>query len=164
VGGTVNWVAYEKVSNSSYGRVIVSLDLKTELYGKLSHPDDLEKDYWDLGMFRDCLCIFASALNQNTRRYNTFLDIWIMKEYGIKESWTKLYNVPYVENQYTSPKTVYISDDDQVLFGFYDLINNNQYQLAVYNSKNGNVKIPKIQYIDSKMNRKVYVESLISLP
>ncbi|XP_045822117.1 F-box/kelch-repeat protein At3g23880-like [Trifolium pratense] len=134
VGGTVNWLVDPYSSP-----FIVSLDLKTESYQKISQPD-LKMDLWALGMFRDCLCIFANS--------TMFLDVWIMKEYGIKESWTKLYNVPYVENQYTSPKTLYISDDDQMLFGFYDLVNLKS-KLAVYNSKNGNVKIPNIQYIDS---------------
>ncbi|GAU38066.1 hypothetical protein TSUD_318600 [Trifolium subterraneum] len=153
VGGTVNWLAYE-VSNSSHCRFIVSLDLEKESYQNIPQPY-LEKDHWDLGMFRDCLCIFASS--------NMFLDVWIMKEYGIKESWTKIYNVPYVGYQYTNPKTVYISDDDQVLFSFQDLINL-EVKLVVYNSKNGNVKILNIQDSFGWMDPEVYMESLISLP
>jgi F-box interacting protein len=158
VGGTVNWLAYE-ASNSSYCCDIVSLDLEKESYQKIPQPD-LEKDHWAIGMFRDCLCIFASS--------DMFLDVCIMKEYGIKESWTKLYNVPYAENPYTHPyrKTVYIFYDDQLLFIVVDKLDlyNWKFKLVVYNSKNGNVNIAKIQHIDSLMNTNVYVESLISLP
>jgi F-box interacting protein len=120
VGGTVNWLAYE-ASNSSYCCDIVSLDLEKESYQKVPQPD-LEKDHWAIGMFRDCLCIFASS--------DMFLDVCIMKEYGIKESWTKLYNVPYAENPYTHPypKTVYIFYDDQLLFIVVD-------KLVLYNWK-----------------------------
>jgi F-box interacting protein len=158
VGGTVNWLAYE-VSNTSCCRFIVSLDLEKESYQKIHQPD-LDKDHWTLGMFRDCLCIFASS--------DMFLDIWIMKEYGIKESWTKLYNiVPCVGNPNTRPypKTVYIFDDDIVLFRLYG-IENLEYKLFVYNynNGNGNVKILEIQHMDGPMNQRVYVESLISLP
>ncbi|CAJ2641525.1 unnamed protein product [Trifolium pratense] len=153
VGGTVTWLAYE-VSNRNISYVIVSLDLKTESYQKIPQPD-LKKDHWTLGMFRDCLCIFASN--------KMLLDVWIMQEYGIKESWTKLYNVPYVGTQCTYPRTGYISDDDQVLFILYDLIDS-KYKLVVYNSKNGNMNIPKIQQTDGFMILGVYVESLISLP
>ncbi|GAU19604.1 hypothetical protein TSUD_304160 [Trifolium subterraneum] len=154
VGGTVNWLASEEVSNGSFCRVIVSLDLEKESYQKIPQPDS-EKDSWRLGIFRDCLCIFASS--------NMFLDVWIMKEYGIKESWTKLYNIPYVGNQSNCPKIVYISDNDQVLFSFNGL--DSKLKLAVYNSKNGNVKIPKIQqHIEGWTDPEVYVESLISLP
>jgi F-box interacting protein len=161
VSGTVNWLAYE-VSNSSCCRFIVSLDLEKESYQKIHQPD-LDKDHWTLGMFRDCLCIFATN--------GMFLDIWIMKEYGIKESWTKLYNVPYKREQYiypktvyiSDPKTVYISDDDQVLFSFNDLTNS-KFMLVVYNSNNGTVKIPKINHISDMPDPAIYVESLISLP
>jgi hypothetical protein len=91
-----------------------------------------------------------------------------MKEYGIKESWTKLYNiVPCVGNPNTRPypKTVYIFDDDIVLFRLYG-IENLEYKLFVYNynNGNGNVKILEIQHMDGPMNQRVYVESLISLP
>ncbi|GAU38064.1 hypothetical protein TSUD_318580 [Trifolium subterraneum] len=153
VGGTVNWLAYH-VSNGSFCRVIVSLDLEKESYQKIPKPD-LEEDYCALMIFRDCLCIFASS--------NMFLDIWIMKEYGIKESWTKLYNIPYVGNQSPFPITGYISDDDQVLFSLFDLINS-KFKLVAYNFINGNAKIPKIQNINGFMNPGVYMESLISLP
>jgi F-box interacting protein len=166
VGGTVNWLAYE-VSNSSHCRVIVSLDLEKESYQKIA-PPDLVKNHWELGMFRDCLCIFArNDLGQNPRPYNMFLDVWIMKEYGIKESWTKLFNFSYVEYQYqyqyTYLETVYISNEDHVLFIFHDL-ENLKSKLLVYNSNNGNVKIPKIQHNNKFTNPRVYVESLISLP
>jgi len=80
VSGTINWSIYD-VSDA-----IVSL-LEKESYKKISLLH-LKKDYWTwtLGVFRDCLCIFA--------RSNMFLDIWIMKEYGNIESWTILYSVP----------------------------------------------------------------------
>jgi hypothetical protein len=86
-----------------------------------------------------------------------------MKEYGIKESWTKLFNFSYVEYQYTYLEIVYISDEDQVLFIFHDL-ENLKSKLLVYNSNNGNMKIPKIQHNNELTNPRVYVESLISLP
>ncbi|GAU19577.1 hypothetical protein TSUD_303900 [Trifolium subterraneum] len=163
VGGAVNWLASEEVSNSSDCHDIVSLDLEKESYQKIS-PPDLEKDgFWDLAMVRDCLCIFARSdfFDQNIGCYKFCLDVWIMKEYGIKESWTKLYHFPYLGYQYPYLKTVYISDDDQLLFSFD---NNDQLKWAVYNSKNGNVKIPKIQHGNYWMHPEVYVESLISLP
>ncbi|GAU38065.1 hypothetical protein TSUD_318590 [Trifolium subterraneum] len=165
VGGTVNWLADEEVSNSCRCQVIVSLDLEKESYQKIS-PPDLEKDgHWALLMFRDCLCISASSnfVDQNMGCYSTFLDFWIMNEYGIKESWTKLYHFADLGKVYPYLKTVYISDDDQVLFNFDDLIIG-EWKWVVYNSKNGNVKIPKIKHGSYWTDPEVYVESLISLP
>ncbi|XP_058755621.1 F-box/kelch-repeat protein At3g23880-like [Vicia villosa] len=150
VGGTINWLAYDKMS---YWRAIVSFDLKDELYQTLSQPD-LENDLWTLGVAKDCLCIFASS--------QMCLDVWIMKEYG-KESWIKLCSVPYIENRglYAYTKALYISEDDRVLMDFHELRSVNL-KLVVYDSKNDTLKIPDIQAINHWMDPEVYVESLIS--
>ena len=73
MSGTINWLTYDVSSCSSFP-VIVSLNLGNESYQKLLQPD--LKDCCTLGMLRDCLCIFASE--------DMFLDVWVMKEYGIK--------------------------------------------------------------------------------
>lgn len=62
--------------------------------GKESYQEILQPDYEGvnmvvtlaLGVLRNCLCIFAHS--------NSFNDVWLMKEYGNKESWTKLISVP----------------------------------------------------------------------
>jgi hypothetical protein len=90
-------------------RFIVSLELKKETYQKLSQPD-LEKNHWTLGVLDDCLCIFSSG--------DTFFDVWIMMEYGNKESWTKLYHVPCMRDQ-DLVGTLYISKDDLFLMDFF---------------------------------------------
>jgi len=152
VSGTVNWLAYDPLSHSS-SRAIVSLDLDKETYQEISQPD-LVKDRWTLGVLNDSLCIFASSY--------MFLDVWIMKEYGNKDSWTKLYNIPYIDRgSYTYAKVLYISEDDQMLMDVYDL-GINKLKLVVYDSKNGIFYIPEIQNTNCWINPKVYVESLIS--
>ncbi|GAU16388.1 hypothetical protein TSUD_117370 [Trifolium subterraneum] len=157
VSDNVNWLTYDYSSSTS--RVIVSLDLEKESYQKLSQPD-LEDNKWTLtlGVARDCLCIFASN--------DMFLDVWIMMEYGNKESWTKFYNVPipYIGGDrglrsYT--KALYISEDDQLLIYFHKW-RSNELKLVVYDSKNGTSKIPSIQNINGLSSPQVYVESLIS--
>lgn len=91
------------------------------------------------------------------------LDVWIMKEYGNKESWTRLYSVPYMEDRglraYT--KALYISEDEQLLMDCY-VVGSNILKLVVYDSKNGTLKIPEIQNINRWMDPEVYIESLIS--
>jgi F-box interacting protein len=154
VSGTVNWLAYD--ASSSHSCAIVSLDLEKESYQKLSHPDlENDADMRTLGVVRDCLCIFASN--------DMFLDVWIMNEYGNKESWTKLYSVPYIKERgfriYT--KDLYFSEDDQLLINLYNS-GSNELELAVYDSKNGTLRIPQIQNIDRSMDPEVYIESLIS--
>jgi F-box interacting protein len=154
VSGTVNWLAYD--ASSSHSCAIVSLDLEKESYQKLSHPDlENDADMRTLGVVRDCLCIFASN--------DMFLDVWIMNEYGNKESWTKLYSVPYIKERgfRIYSKDLYFSEDDQLLINLYNS-GINELELAVYDSKNGTLRIPKIQNIDRYMDPEVYIESLIS--
>ena len=109
-----------------------------------------------LGVLRDCFCISANSTF-------VFLDVWIMKEYGNKESWTNLHRVPYMEDRvlhhYT--KAMYIFEDEQLLMSFYKFESFESYKLklGVYDSKNGTLEISEIQNI---RDPQVYIESLIS--
>jgi F-box interacting protein len=161
VSGTVNWLARDSLDSK---RVIVSLDLEKESYQNLSQPD-LVNNNWTLEVLNDCLCIFA--------RSDMFFDLWVMKEYGDKESWTKMYSVPYMEDPGSSPypNALYISEDDQMLMEVYDRESNklkvydresNKLKLVVYDPKNGTFNIPKIQVFNHVIRPKVYIESLIS--
>jgi len=146
VSGTVNWLA----SNDSN---ILSLDLNTESYQRLLLPDS--KNYlWALGVLRDCLCVFASG--------DMFLDIWIMKDCGNKESWTKLYTVPDIQDRGLEACTaLYISEDDQLLVHYIQIESSNE-KLVVYDSKTGTSSIREFQNNYERIYPNVYIESLIS--
>jgi len=74
-----------------------------------------------------------------------FLDVWIMKEYGNQESWTKLYHVPDIQDQgLEGYQTLYIYEDDQVLFQFHET-GGGKMKLVVYDSKTGTLNIPEFQ-------------------
>jgi F-box interacting protein len=155
VSGTINWLSFDDVSSSW---VIVSLDLEKESYQTLSLPD-FEKDSLptleDLGVLKDCLSIFVSG--------DMFFDVWVMKEYGNKKSWTRLYHVPYMEDWGLChfAKALYIFEDEQLLMDFKEL-ESHKLKLVVYDSKDGTLEIPEIQNIGGWMDPEVYIESLIS--
>ncbi|KAK9667720.1 hypothetical protein RND81_13G006800 [Saponaria officinalis] len=53
-----------------------------------NHYDPSHKSYFlDLGVLDDCL--FASYVN----RVQSFFDVWVMKEYGVHESWIKSFSI-----------------------------------------------------------------------
>jgi F-box interacting protein len=163
VGGTVNWLAADSAktiwlpiggSAANSFHYIVSLDLKNESLQTLLQPD-LGTNEWILGVVRDCLSIFA-----NTKMC---FDVWIMKEYGMKESWTKLFSVPYMKDEglYFYNKALYISEDGKLLM--YSHVSGDVIlKLVVYDSKNGTFKITEIENIHDSIDPQVYVESLIS--
>jgi F-box interacting protein len=152
VSDTVNWLAYDICSSLWH---IVSLDLNKESYRKLFQPlyNERLNTSITLKVLRDCLCILSHG--------DKFSDIWIMKEYGNEESWTKLFSIPYMEGPgfLGYCQAVYISEDDQVLMQFLKM---GKFSLLVYDSRNDTLKIPEIQNINGRMTPKTYVESLIS--
>jgi F-box interacting protein len=141
VSGRINWL----VSNGD--QPIVSLDLGTESYQQILYPD--QGAAYTLGVLRDCLCILC-------RRDDKFTDIWLMKEYGNRESWVKLASVPdmgWINN------VLYVSEDDQVML---KISNDRKSELVVYHPINGTLKIQDIENFNDLRFQGIYVESLIS--
>ena len=58
-----------------------------------------------------------------------------MKEYGNKDSWTKLYHISYGYKVELDTRTLYISEDDQMLMDFNES-GNPKSTLVLYDSKN----------------------------
>lgn len=155
VGGTVNWMA----SDTADLLFILSLHLEKESYQKLFLPDsENENDWWSRNlsvlMLRDCLCVYEAS--------DLFFNVWIMKEYGNQESWTKLYSVPKMQHRRFKAYTIsYIYEDDQLLLGIVDMQSSNT-KLAVYDSKTGTLNIPEFEKTYEPIYSNVYIESLIS--
>ncbi|CAJ2658501.1 unnamed protein product [Trifolium pratense] len=153
ISGTVNWLAY---NNLFISLVIVSFDLENEFYQEITLPDYevVIRPQVTLVVLRDCLSIIAES--------NTYLDVWLMDEYGNTESWTKLFRIPRGEPPaYITP--LYLSEDDHVLMeSRYVRQSKPQSELAIYNSRDSILKTTEIQKINCSMVHEVYQESLIS--
>ncbi|CAI9099954.1 OLC1v1036857C1 [Oldenlandia corymbosa var. corymbosa] len=93
VNGKLHWTATrgeKEPGKSDAGLKIVTLDLANELWGKIELPDFGGKGVfnWSLGKLKGCLSL--SALRRGGE-----VDVWVMKEYGVKESWTKMAILPH---------------------------------------------------------------------
>ncbi|GAU13408.1 hypothetical protein TSUD_127040 [Trifolium subterraneum] len=159
LSGAINWLASKRWGVSPC--FIVSLDLGTESYQKVSLPphfEEVDVCSLSLNVLMDCLCIISGH------------DVWIMKEYGNKESWTKLYTVPYLRDPGKShylTKALYIFEDDRLLL---ECMADWGFKLIVYDPK-----ISTSKFVEFENNESVYdstyggqpepeicVESLIS--
>jgi len=60
--------------------------LGKESYQEISQPDYGKPNNLTLGIMKDCLCVFS--------RSDSLIEVWLMKEYGNKESWIKLIHLP----------------------------------------------------------------------
>ncbi|MBA0664738.1 hypothetical protein Goklo_004699, partial [Gossypium klotzschianum] len=88
LNGALHWY---NISFGGAGEFINSFDIDTEQFGIVPPPDhfqELDKvftEYTTTGVLGDCLfiCYFPDFVE---------FDIWVMKEYGVKESWTKQFD------------------------------------------------------------------------
>jgi F-box interacting protein len=146
VSGTINW----SVSMGTE-RFIASFNLGNECYQKIDLPDDLGKVddcKSHLTVFKDCLCMI---LGEN---------VWVMKEYGNKESWTKLFTISCMRDPFASSYPnihgIHVFEDEQVLL-VYSGTGNKRFGHISYNHKNDTSKLIELEDIPG-----VCVESLIS--
>ncbi|XP_059658742.1 F-box protein CPR1-like [Cornus florida] len=110
---------YKVVVRQGEAKLIVAFDLGIEEYRLVPQPDYLYEDIdMFVGSLGGCLCI-----NCNYARDR--VDVWVMKEYGVKESWTKLFSVEqfnYVRPlAYSRTGEVVLLDQGHAKFCLFDL-------------------------------------------
>ncbi|XP_038715444.1 F-box protein CPR1-like [Tripterygium wilfordii] len=82
--GALHWLAFE---GYAWDPIIVAFDLNTEEYHKVSLPVNVIADELEslrLAVLGDSLCILVDVGD---------VDIWVIKDYMVKESWTKVYSL-----------------------------------------------------------------------
>ncbi|XP_024017828.1 F-box protein CPR1 [Morus notabilis] len=83
VNGFLHWVVIRKIELDETG-LIVALDVVGESYREIPLPECMNNEYQiELGVLGGCVCVLASYKEGG-------FDVWAMREYGVKESWTKL--------------------------------------------------------------------------
>ncbi|XP_057432868.1 F-box/kelch-repeat protein At3g23880-like [Lotus japonicus] len=167
VGGCLNWLAYDDSNHHCNHQnhhtdlerfVIVSFDMRKETYSSLSLPEvisEVSNIEIELSVFENCLCLF-----QDCKRIH--FDVWQMREYGVRESWTRLVTLSYEHLQcdvymfYPLP-LMCLSEDGDILM----LFENQNRDVILYNLRDNSEK--HIQLPDNKrwLNANSYVQSLV---
>ncbi|XP_055961550.1 F-box protein CPR1-like isoform X2 [Mercurialis annua] len=91
VNGTLHWLVDTFYDDGRSARhVIMGLDLETEEFQEVSHPGRNESFDIDMyiGVLGTWLCVFVDHSKAG-------IDVWVMKEYRVQESWTKLFMIPF---------------------------------------------------------------------
>ncbi|XP_076948101.1 F-box/kelch-repeat protein At3g23880-like [Bidens hawaiensis] len=146
--GALHWSA----RNESQLSTILSLDLATETFREILLPpydaSDRDVKLGSLGEWLCGICIYPGIR----------ADLWVMKDYGVKESWAKLVSIPYFRGAYPwmdlNSVPLCISNDGKYLleFGWKKFI--------VYDSKNNSFS--EVQNLDRYYDTCTSVESLVS--
>ncbi|XP_038901410.1 F-box protein At3g07870 [Benincasa hispida] len=86
VNGRLHWVSQPR--RYHLGRTIVSFDLASEEFIDIPKPDfgSLSRCNYHLVILNDCLSAAVYCSHGK-------MEIWVMKQYGVKESWVKSFNI-----------------------------------------------------------------------
>ena len=95
VSGALHWMALD-LKGENNGVIIMSFDVNSERFRKLALLDAFMDAY--LYSSKSCLALFMEKLASITSRIIEGLyfqySIWVMREYGVVESWNKLFVIP----------------------------------------------------------------------
>lgn len=149
LNGALHWLAGKYYS-------IVAFDPSDEKFFEVSiltttlDDDDDYMHFYDFVALRGCLCMLAS------RRNSKEIDVWMMKEYGVAESWTK-FSVKRNTCPYGFTPVCLMNDDDIVL----DVPGKEK--LNIYNKKEEQWREMNVDGISAKFTRtKTFIESFVS--
>ncbi|TYI23689.1 hypothetical protein ES332_A06G182300v1 [Gossypium tomentosum] len=151
--GALHWILTQKLDLSEEN-TIVALDLATESFREVPQPECERMIYQlNVGVLGGCLCVVA---NHGDAR----VDLWVMKEYGVKESWTILFSLASEDVigslRFLKP-LAYSSCGNQVLLE-HDKINLFWYDLE--KKKADDVWVPGMPF---SYETEVCLQSLVSL-
>jgi hypothetical protein len=104
---------------------MVSLDVEDETFGEMAMPKSLEGvEYMDVNMaVVDGLLAIVPCCNYWGIYMTKTHSVWVMKEYGIAESWTKLFDICIHKNLvkmlgFTKNGEVLVVDSDDNLSSY----------------------------------------------
>nr|ABR18786.1 class S F-box protein [Nicotiana alata] len=151
--GAFHWYA---VGDLTYE--ILCFDFSTEIFRSMKMPESCnayDGKRYSLAVVNESLTLicYPSPDSEIDQTQNT-MDIWIMMEYGVNESWTKKYIISPLPIE--SPLTIW---RDHLL-----LLQSKTGQLISYNLRSNEVKEFDLRGYPESLRAIVYKESLISVP
>ncbi|XP_058181103.1 F-box protein CPR1-like [Rhododendron vialii] len=158
LNGPPHWFAHGSTDIELRYFRIACFDVMEEKFKEVPTPIyEVESHLFKVGVLDGCLCTVDSRLES--------LNVWVMKEYGVKESWTKLFVVSNVPPNVPGESFInyctllcFTKDGEFVLM----LRSGTSAKFAIYNPKRKTYK-----RIEKPQNWKgheidIYVESLVS--
>lgn len=153
--GCLHWVP----SSGSSPDYIFSFNFETEEFGSVAPPPCLDatkrqiSDYIRLGTVEGCLfvCVFGDS-----RKF----DLWVMKEYGVKESWTKQF---VIENLYPRQSRYDFYEPVKFLSNGEILMLYNDSEVVCYNTETKRMRRTRVTHTRHEFNSIALTPSLVSL-
>lgn len=152
--GVVHWVLPPRIELMELRYNIIGFDLSAEKFVKLPQPEYQDRNFLlDVGVLEGNLCAVCNY-NQDC------VDVWIMREYGVKESWTKLLSIQTTKSissiQVLRP-LAYSKEHDKILLEV------NSGRLVWYDIGAKRIRRVKLSGAPDTFHSDVYVGSLVAL-
>ncbi|XP_021861183.2 F-box/kelch-repeat protein At3g06240-like, partial [Spinacia oleracea] len=137
VDGFVHWLV-RKVSDKSV--VIAAFGFGEEKFHEVPLPSSVDNNNFDFALdlpvaLRGCLCLIPSSLFFAIGVSNV-TDVWIMKEYGVEKSWTK---IKILHDYWEEFKPLYLLEEKEELV-LVKVEEESDERLVMYNMKEGTFK------------------------
>lgn len=117
ISGTWHWISGEHYNQTNEDTVIVTFNMSSELFGKMNIPQALKtdslRDYCVQSKYRESLALLFRRGSQIKGYY----ELWVMKEYGLAESWTKLSTIHIPHS--LSKVSIYFRNSGELVLGVY---------------------------------------------
>ncbi|XP_019159145.1 PREDICTED: F-box protein CPR30-like [Ipomoea nil] len=95
VNGAVHWIGYKLLEDKSFQSLIAVFTMADELFDEIMLPDELALEYptnLSIMVFEE----FVAVVKYTERIHADWCELWIMKEYGVVDSWTWLHTIELV--------------------------------------------------------------------
>ncbi|KAM3396596.1 F-box protein CPR1-like [Capsicum galapagoense] len=125
-----------------------NVDYSNEKWEKVDKPSyGVGETELHVGKLGSDLCVFTDYKGSH-------LCVWVMSEYGIKESWIKKFTIRYPDNRKLYPPPFVMQNKSEILRAFRSTF-------MIYNSRNDSFKFPDIINFDGCLGAEIYIESLV---
>ncbi|VFQ80322.1 unnamed protein product [Cuscuta campestris] len=98
--GALHWSSGKWLENEEYKQYITVFSMADEIFGELMLPDELANDdasSLNMMEFGETIVVFKYGRYGDQEIHGgRFCDMWMMKEYGVVESWCRLHHIELV--------------------------------------------------------------------